>query len=271
MATEENADRGASNKTLITSASHTHDNQSLLFDMAQDLEQYERIASHHLQEPLRKIETYASLLRNSKSVSDADIEMITKIQLASTRMRLLLADLVDHVGSAKSGKMHRPVKLDHVVAKILEDFELAILEKKVVVNIKPLPTVDAAALDMYQLFFHLIDNAVKFSDTAAIPRITIQSSVLDDKAVLEYFPDAEKGRTYHDISIADNGIGFDTGYSDQIYKVFNRLHPKDEYSGSGIGLALCRKVLQRHSGKLLAISQRGQGATFHIIIPEKQL
>lgn len=233
-----------------------------------ELLQYAHIASHDLQEPLRKIEMFASILKESNTLADSDKVLIEKMVKSSNRMRLLITDLLEHAKVAKSEKMYRPVDLNEVVDQLLEDFELAIAEKKAVVHVEPLPHIEAAALEMNQLFYNLINNALKFSDHSRIPEISVKSKVLDSKEVAEFISDPKSERRYYDISISDNGIGFDPKYAEQIFLVFNKLHPKDVYPGSGIGLSICRSIVANHDGALFVESVPGKGSIFHIIIPQ---
>jgi len=232
-----------------------------------ELLQYAHIASHDLQEPLRKIQMYASVLQGRDTLSASDQEIIDKILVSSNRMRTLITDLLEHSKVSRSGKMFRPVNLNNVLTKVLYDFELAIAEKQAVVSVDQLPVVSAIALEMNQLFYNLIDNALKFSDPKRIPEIAVRCKKLSEAAILEYIPDAVKGKMYYDISVRDNGIGFDVKYAEQIFMVFNRLHPKEMYPGSGIGLSLCRSILANHEGILFVESKPGEGSAFHIIIP----
>ena len=232
-----------------------------------DLLQYAHVASHDLQEPLRKIQMYASVLQGRNTLQEPDQEIIDKILVSANRMRALITDLLEHSKVSKSGKMFRPVNLNEVLAKILDDFELSISEKGALISVDPLPVVSAVALEMNQLFYNLIDNALKFLDPKRIPEIAVCCKKLSDAAILEYIPDAIKGKMYYDISVRDNGIGFDVKYAEQIFMVFSRLHPKEMYPGSGIGLSLCRSILANHEGILFVESKPGEGSAFHIIIP----
>jgi len=173
-----------------------------------------------------------------------------------------------HSNAGRKDKMFRPVNLNEVVAKILIDFELAIDQKGAGFDVDPLPFVFASALEMNNLFYNLIDNALKFSDHSRQPEITIRCKRLDEQAAAAYIDKPEAGKQYYDISVRDNGIGFNVKYAEQIFKVFNKLHNKEAYPGSGIGLSICRNIVANHKGAIAVESKPGEGSAFHIIIPE---
>jgi len=233
-----------------------------------ELLQYAHVASHDLQEPLRKIEMFASVLRSRKELADPEQEVVEKIQRASNRMRLLITDLLEYAKVAKSDKMFRPVDLNGLVAQLLDDFELLISEKQASVTVGNLPEVNAAALEMNQLFYNLINNALKFSDPSRKPEISITAKKLDDAAIKTQIHEPKTGSTYYDIAVSDNGIGFDTKYAEQIFLIFKKLHAKEIYPGSGIGLSICRSIAANHEGAIFVESKPGEGSTFHIIIPQ---
>ena len=242
--------------------------KALLLQSRRELLEYAYIASHDLQEPLRKIQIYSGILRDRKLLEASEKEMLEKIWMSSQRMSLLLSDVLAHSNAGRKDKMFRPVDLNEVVAKILVDFELAIDQKGAAFDVDPLPFVFASALEMNNLFYNLIDNALKFSDHARQPEITIRCKRLDEQAAAAYIDKPEAGKQYYDISVRDNGVGFNVKYAEQIFKVFNKLHNKEAYPGSGIGLSICRNIVANHNGAIAVESQPGEGSSFHIIIPE---
>lgn len=233
-----------------------------------ELLQYAHVASHDLQEPLRKILVYSGILHDRGNLPVADKEIVDKIMVSSGRMSNLISGLLSHSQAVASNSILRPVDLNLVVATIVEDFELAIKERGATIDVDKLPVIRSVALQMNQLFYNLIDNALKFSDPLRRPRIEIRCKKLALPALAEYITWPKAGKTYFDISVRDNGIGFNVQYAEQILKVFKRLHPKDMYPGSGIGLSICQSVLAHHDGEMYIESMPGEGSAFHIIISE---
>ena len=252
----------------VLSSQELQKSHALLVQTNNQLLQYAHIASHDLQEPLRKIQLYASVLQQRDTIMESDKEMIEKIMKSSARMRLLIDDLMAHAKVSQSGKMARPVDLNHLLDKILDDFELTIKDTAASIRVDKLPVVNAFALEMNQLFYNLIENALKFSEPSRSPEITIWCKEIQASDVSKYILTPQQGKTYYDITVRDNGIGFDAHYSEHIFMVFRKLHPKDVYPGSGIGLFLCRTIVTNHGGVLFVESKPGEGSTFHIIIPQ---
>ena len=242
--------------------------KAALLDASNELMQYEYVASHDLQEPLRKIQMFSGILSESATFSASEREIVDKILSSSSRMSALIRDILAYSKAGRTGKMFRPVDLNVLMEKIVSDFELTINEIGARIHCEKLPTITASALEMNQLFYNLIENALKFFDTSRTPEISIRCKKLSADAILEYIPQPTKGKTYFDISVRDNGVGFNTKYAEQIYKVFGRLHPKESYPGSGIGLSLCRSIIAKHEGHLFVESNPGEGSAFHVIIPE---
>ena len=264
-------DKETAQKTPSDAVLSSHELQkshALLLQTNNQLLQYAHIASHDLQEPLRKIQLYASVLQQRDTIIESDKEMIEKIMKSSARMRLLIDDLLSHAKVSQSGKMARPVDLNNLLAKILDDFELTMKDKGASIRVDKLPVVNAFALEMNQLFYNLIENALKFSEPSRSPEIAIWCKELQTSDVSKYIATPQQEKTYYDITVQDNGIGFDAHYSEHIFRVFKKLHPKDVYPGSGIGLSLCRTITANHGGVLFVESKPGEGSTFHIIIPQ---
>jgi signal transduction histidine kinase len=161
----------------------------------------------------------------------------------------------------------KPVRLDDVVQRILDDQELRIKGLNVRVEVGPLPIIQGVSSQLEHLFANLISNALKFLRPAVQPLLRIQAKSIDGIAYRELIA----GRRYFEITVEDNGIGFDEKYLDHIFKVFQRLHGKSEFEGTGIGLAICKRVVVYHHGFITAHSQPNQGTTFVIVLPESQL
>jgi len=218
-----------------------------------ELSQFAHIASHDLQEPIRKVVTYASMLQDSpENMGDQARNFIQKIATASRRMQVLIRDILTYSELSRQSPAFEPVNLRTVVEEVQIEFELLIEQKSARLQYHDLPTIDAIPLQITQLFSNLISNALKYSSSDRSPVITISGHTGDQQV---------------DIEIRDNGIGFDQQYADHIFSIFQRLHHKTEYSGTGIGLAMCRRIAQNHQGNITATSEPGHGATFHITLP----
>jgi PAS domain S-box-containing protein len=218
-----------------------------------ELSQFAHIASHDLQEPIRKVVTYASMLQDSPvNMGEQAKQYIQKIATASRRMQVLIRDILTYSELSRRSPAFEPVNLQTIVGEMQIEFELLIEQKNARLQYHDLPTIDAIPLQMTQLFSNLISNALKYSSADRPPLITITSCIRDQQVHIE---------------IHDNGIGFDQQYADHIFSIFQRLHRKTEYSGTGIGLAMCKRIAQNHQGDITATSEPGQGATFHITFP----
>jgi signal transduction histidine kinase len=196
--------------------------------------------------------------------------LISKISSSSERMANLIHGLLDFSRLLKSEALIQTVNLNTIVSSVVNDFELAIQEKDAQIYSAALPVVEGIALQMNQLFYNLIGNALKFCRTDVKPQISVTSIQLAAEQVYQYIPKPVSGIPYYEISVTDNGIGFEPEYSDQIFEIFKRLHSRDLYPGSGIGLSLCRRIIANHHGHMQANSILGKGTTFVIILPGKQ-
>ena len=216
-----------------------------------ELRQFAYIASHDLQEPLRKIATYAGLLEDQSETLPAAKAYLDKIISASNRMQTLIRGILSYSELSRTAPAFEPVDLNHILKDILAEFDLLIEQKQAQFRLQLLPTIDAIPLQMTQLFSNLISNALKYTRPGTPPIITIACRPED----AEYY-----------IDITDNGIGFAQEHAEQIFSIFKRLHRKTEYSGTGIGLAMCKRIVENHHGRIFAQSQPGQGATFHLTL-----
>lgn len=230
----------------------------------QELEQFAYVASHDLQEPLRKIQTFAEIILQ-KSEQDSPLQLyIEKINSSARRMSDLIRSVLNYGKLSREGSEITPVDLNVIVTNAIADFELVIEEKRAVIKSNPLPLVDGIALQLNQVFVNLIGNALKFCK--ADPRIEISSRKIDQSQVLDK-PEILLGNVYYEISFKDNGIGFESQHLKQIFGMFQRLHAKHEFSGTGIGLALCKKIMENHNSHITARSEPGVGSTFYIYFP----
>jgi PAS domain S-box-containing protein len=235
-----------------------------------ELASFSYIASHDLQEPLRKIITFSDKLKEQFKdlIPEEGKEFLDKIVSSSKRMRQLIEDVLNFSRVSNVDKKFTQTDLNEVLKNTLADFDQRILEKKAKVNVDKLPVISAIPLQMSQLFHNLLSNALKFSSTRVLPVIHISSRALPQKDIKKY--SKLKNVPHCELTISDNGIGFNQEYAEQIFAIFQRLHGQNEYSGTGIGLALCRKIADNHNGMIYAESTEGNGATFHIILPVSQ-
>jgi two-component system CheB/CheR fusion protein len=196
-------------------------------------------------------------------------QYLRKVKQSAIRMSDLIRDLIAYSRLELGENAFLPVDLNQIVVNVIEDFELLIRDKNAKIDITELPVIDAVPLQMNQLFYNLIGNALKFSIPNGECRITITANKISDSE-LNDLPLLPKGPGYYRIIVADNGIGFNQTYADKLFVIFQRLNQKEKFEGTGIGLALCRKIMDIHNGDIQAFGVEQQGAAFHIIIPETQ-
>ena len=233
-----------------------------------DLHQFASIASHDLQEPLRKIQIFSSLMKDKENELAPDLrKYLDKIVDSSGRMKNLIVDILNYSRLSANITRIENIDLNELVNEIIEDFELIISEKKAIIQVNELPKLNAKRGQVRQVFQNIISNALKFSKPGETPLIEIFSKRINNKSF-----DAEENSTgpFCLISIKDNGIGFDEKYVSNIFDLFERLHSKDKYEGTGIGLAIAKKIIEKHQGLITATSKTGNGAEFKIILPISQ-
>jgi signal transduction histidine kinase len=235
-----------------------------------ELAQYAYVASHDLQEPLRKIRVFSGMLAADPELPESVATTIGKISGAAGRMSQLIQDLLAFSKLLKSESLMGPVALTEVATAVWSDFDLIAEEKDAEIQIDSLPVIQAVKLQMNQLFYNLLSNALKFTSPDRKPKLVISARELSADELRRYIPKPLAFTGYYDISVSDNGIGFETQYNEQIFEVFKRLHTREMYPGSGIGLALCRRIAVNHGGFLYAVSEVGKGSTFHVVLPERQ-
>jgi PAS domain S-box-containing protein len=229
------------------------------------LEQFAYVSSHDLQEPLRKIQTFSDLiLTRIHNTGFKPDEYLHKIKSSANRMSLLINDLLTFSRMNKDDELRGPVDLDKLMGQVINDFELLIQQKKAIIHRTGLPTIVAIPIQMNQLFYNMLSNALKFCDKR--PEIYITAKNLDERAILSHLKlDPEK--KYVHLNFKDNGIGFDQAFSDQVFTIFQRLNSTEKYSGTGIGLAICKKIVDNHGGHISVSSAPGKGASFDIYLP----
>jgi PAS domain S-box-containing protein len=227
-----------------------------------ELEQFAFVASHDLQEPLRKIQAFGDRLKaRCEAIQSPEMkDYLERMQGAAARMRTLINDLLAFSRVIRSSEPFVQVDLNQVTREVLGDLEVRIEKTGARVDVSDLPTIEADPMQMRQLMLNLLSNALKFQPADATPVIYIQGRTLT----------ALSGEVLCELSVQDNGIGFDEKYVDKMFAVFQRLHGRSEYEGTGVGLAVCRRIVDRHHGNIEARSTPGQGAAFTITLPIHQ-
>jgi len=231
-----------------------------------ELEQFAYIASHDLQEPLRKIKTFSKLLNETLVLTDKQSDYFNRIINSSNRMSNLIRDVLDYSRLSRTDEQFVEVDLNEVLKTVKVDFELLIEEKGAVINSEVLPVISGISLQLTQLFFNIIGNSLKFTTEQPVITITSHELTFDE---INNIIELDANRRYYLIEIKDNGIGFEQQFAKQIFTIFQRLNDKQSYAGTGIGLALCKKIIDNHNGHLSATSKLGEGATFHVYLPAK--
>ena len=245
-----------------------------LSSMNGNLENFAFIASHDLNEPLRKIKTFGDLieieLSNKKIDHSIIVSHVNRMQASSSRMQDLINDLLSYSRISREYDIRQEINLKDVVSTVISDLEISIKENNVELIVNKLPTkINADQIQMRQLFQNIISNAIKFRKSDVNPIIEINSERLESSQIeIEELKNSDV-QNYLKISIADNGIGFNEKYLDKIFAVFQRLHGRSAYSGTGIGLSICKKITENHKGSITAQSTEEKGATFIIYLPVK--
>lgn len=234
----------------------------------QNLEQFAYVASHDLQEPLRKINMFSAILQDkyANELNETGVRNLGIIRNAATRMSTLIQDLLAFSRVSRQDHLFEKVDLLQVFQQAIGDLDVLIQQKNATIDYDSLCCVKGISLHMTQLFQNLFSNALKFSKADVSPVIRVTTRLMDAEEVGAN-PQLQNGTTYCEIKIQDNGIGFSSTYVRKIFVIFQRLHGRGEYEGSGIGLALCQKIVTAHNGIIYAESEENQGATFTVILP----
>lgn len=223
----------------------------------EDLQQFAHIASHDLKEPVRKITSYAELILNDNLPEEVSMNFLRNIYKSSKRMATTIDDILKYSTSDHYlADASNDIDLNEIIKDVCLDLEMKIHEKKAILEAGNLPTIQGSRILIYQLFYNLISNSLKFAKPCIPVTIKISSKIF-------YKEDKE----YTEITVADDGVGFEQEYSQKIFEKFSRLHSKDLYEGTGLGLALCKKITERHSGTITATGILNKGAVFTITLP----
>ncbi len=235
----------------------------------QELERFASVASHDLQEPLRKIQAFGDRLQSkiADTLDETAREYLTRMRAAAARMRTLINDLLAFSRVGTQAQHLAPVDLGQEVQQVVSDLESRIQQADGRVELGSLTTINADSLQMRQLFQNLIANGLKFHRPGVPPVVRVEGRFLGGDTANG---DSQVQPSY-EITVSDNGIGFEEAYLDRIFELFQRLHGRNEYEGTGIGLAICRKIVERHGGTITARSTPGEGATFIINLPHREL
>ncbi|HZE83402.1 MAG TPA: ATP-binding protein, partial [Puia sp.] len=232
-----------------------------------ELESFNYIASHDLQEPLRKIIAFCQRITDKEKdhLSDLAKDYFARITGAASRMQNLIDAFLSYSQASNSNIALEETDLNKLLEEVKNDLHDVIEEKKASIYSEPLPSPKVIPLQFHQLFINLIGNSIKYSKESADPQIKISARLVSGKEIAKEV--GAPGMDYWKISIEDNGIGFDQPYEHKIFELFQRLHGKSVYGGTGIGLAICKKIMRNHSGFITATGEKGIGAVFSLFIP----
>ncbi|WP_010523513.1 PAS domain-containing sensor histidine kinase [Aquimarina agarivorans] len=231
-----------------------------------EMELFNRVASHDLQEPLRKIQMFTSRIIDSDDKLGDAKGQFDKIMATTKRMRSMIQSLHEFTATKDTDESKEDCQLPIIINKAIEDLEDEIKISNAQIYFEDLPMIRGYKTLLYQLFRNLIQNSIKYAKKNVHPVIKFSYSVIDEDEIL--FENASKAKEFHEILVNDNGIGFDNSYSEKIFEPFERLHGKHEYSGTGIGLSICKSIMLNHKGWIMVDSEPGIGSTFKLYFPK---
>lgn len=252
---------------LIATSLKLEEKNKELERMNEELSSFAYISSHDLQEPLRKIQTFSDRVMELEydKLSEKGKDYFMRMQRGAQRMQKLIRDILAYSRTTTSEKKFEFTDLNELLAQSKVELEVMITEKKAIIESDALPGIKVIPFQMQQLFNNLLNNALKFSRENVRPHVVIRSEMVDADTLGP--ATAGHGKQYCHLMFRDNGIGFEPVYRKKIFEVFQRLHGRTEYGGTGIGLAICKKIVENHGGMISAESDLNQGATFHVYLP----
>jgi|GEM_PF-494104 len=236
-----------------------------------ELASFNHVASHDLQEPLRKIQTFISRIidKDEINLSEKGMEYFRKIQASAGRMQKLIDDLLTFSRTNKADQQHETIDLNVLIEIVQRELSQNIEEKNAVIEVDRFPVIEGISFQFHQLFMNLIGNALKYSRPDVPPHIALRC---EEVVAGNYeFLHAPADKDYYKLTVSDNGIGFEQQYARQIFDLFQRLHGKTEYSGTGIGLTICKKIVENHNGYIMAEGEPGKGSVFTVFLPVKAI
>ena len=236
-----------------------------------ELSSFSYVASHDLQEPLRKIQGFGNLIMNAElaNLSDSGKDYFNRMIKAASRMQALIDSLLEFSRTSTDIRNFEETDLNELLEEVKKDMRERIESSGAVINAHSLPKLPVIPFQFRQLLVNLLGNSIKYAKKDVPPVIEVSAKKIPARDLPEDF--TVSSADYYRISICDNGIGFEQEYADKIFVLFQRLHGKNEYTGSGIGLAICKKIAENHSGWISAESEPGVGATFHFYLPVREV
>jgi light-regulated signal transduction histidine kinase (bacteriophytochrome) len=233
------------------------------------LEEFAYAASHDLQEPLRKIQFYSDKMKSQIKRNEVaeSFSMLERMDSAANRMRTLIEDLLAYSQLSSEKEVFKPVNMNALLREVTADLETLIKEKAAVISIGEMPIIIGDKRQLYQLFINLISNALKYSKAGVTPEVRIDSKLVSNGTDIPEPGTPLENRSYFQLEVADNGLGFEQQYAKKIFHIFQRLHGRSEYPGTGVGLAIVQKVVENHKGWIVAESEPGEGSTFKCWLP----
>ena len=230
-----------------------------------ELEQFAYVASHDLQEPLRKVQAFSDRMRSKYEtvLDEQGLDYLSRMHHAAKRMQTLVNDLLSYSRVATKVEKFAPIDLDIVVQEVIADLETRIEETGAQIEVANMPTIDAVPSQMRQLFQNLIANSLKYHRNEVAPEVKITGDIIENGAIE---PNGTSSKTCQ-ITVRDNGLGFEAQYAERIFGIFQRLHGRVEFEGTVVGLAVCRKIAERHDGTIRAQGRPGEGSTFTVTLP----